>query len=139
MGLWDLQPQYKRKGRNPYATKRSPTITGLRLSSQRYGSQGGSHLCKRPHVAAKIDDHALNKGAARLTPISFCASDTIVRYESPSGPKHGLATRRTRSHSSPFPRYFNASFNLRDRPFLDRISRIMLVHKDPSGRPSLPA
>ena len=35
-----------------------------------------------------------------MTPICFCASDTIVRYESASGPKHGLAIRRTRSHSS---------------------------------------
>ena len=43
-----------------------------------------------------------NKGAARLTPICFCASDTIVRYESASGLKHGLAIRRTRSHSSLF-------------------------------------
>ena len=43
-----------------------------------------------------------NKRAVRLTPICFCASDTIVSYESASGLKHGLAIRRTRSHYSLF-------------------------------------
>ena len=43
-----------------------------------------------------------NIGAARLTPICFCASDTIVNYEFNSGLKHGLAIRRTRSYCSLF-------------------------------------
>ena len=87
--LLDLQTQCKQKGLNPYTTKLTPTSIGLRLSSQRYGSQESSHPCTRPRVAAKTNDRVLNEGAARLTPICLCASDTIVRYDSASGLKHG--------------------------------------------------
>ena len=62
-----------------------------------------------------------NKGTARLTPIYFSASDTIVRYESTRGLRHGLAIRRTRSHSSIFRVHWE--FYLRGKPFADRISR----------------
>ena len=60
-GLLDLEPQCKRKSRNPYTTKLNPTSIGLRLSSQRYGSQGGSHPCTRPRVAAKTHDRVLQQ------------------------------------------------------------------------------
>ena len=104
LDVWvsDLQTQCKRKGRNPYTTKLTPTSVGLRLASQRYGSQKGSHLCTRPCVAAKTDDRVLQQGAARVTPVCFCAPHTIVRHESASGLEHGLTIRRTRSHSSLF-------------------------------------
>ena len=40
-----MQTQCNRKGRNSYTTNLNPTSIGLRLSSQRNGSQEGSHPC----------------------------------------------------------------------------------------------
>ena len=56
--------------------------------------------CARDRVAAKTDDRVLQQRCRPIDPICFCASDTIVRYESTGGLKHGLAIRWTRSHSS---------------------------------------
>ena len=137
LGVSNLQTQCKRKGRNPYTTKLTPTSVGLRLASQRYGSQKGSHLCTRPCVAAKTDDRVLQQGAARVTPVCFCAPHTIVRHESASGLEHGLTIRRTRSYPSLFPCSFVAGFNFERNPF--RISRVMLADQNPSGHASFPA
>jgi len=77
LDVWvsDLQTQCKRKGRNPYTTKLTPTSIGLRLSSQRYGSQGGSHPCTRPRVAAKTDDRVLQQRCHPIDP------DLLLRLE----------------------------------------------------------
>ena len=68
LGLLDPQTQCKRKCRNPYTTKLTPTSIGLRLSSQRYGSQGGSHPCTRPRVAAKTHDRVLQQRCRPIDP-----------------------------------------------------------------------
>ena len=68
LGLLVLQPQCRRKGRSPYTTKRNPTSTGLCLSSQRHGSQGGNHIYTRPHAAAKIGDGVLQQRCRPIDP-----------------------------------------------------------------------
>ena len=67
----DLQPLCTRKGRNPYTTKLNPTSIGLRLSSQRCGSQEGRQLCTRPRVAAKIDDRVFQQRYRPIDPDLF--------------------------------------------------------------------
>ena len=63
LDAWDVWicKQCKQKGCIPYTTKLTLTRIGLRPSSQRYGSQEGSHPCTRPRVAAKTDDGVLQQ------------------------------------------------------------------------------
>ena len=104
LDVWvsDLQTQCKRKGRNPYTTKLSPMSIGLRLSSQRNGSQDGSHPCTRPRVAAKTDDRVLQPTCRLIHPDLLQRLGHIVRYGSARGLKHGLTIRRTKPHVSLF-------------------------------------
>ena len=136
LDVWDFW-KCKRKGRNPYTTKLTPTSIGLSLSSQRNGSQESSHPCTRPRVAAETDDRVFQQRCRPIDPICFSALDPIVRYESARGLKYGLAIRRTRPHSS-FS-VFHWEFEQKCRPFADIISRVMWTHKDPSGYASLPS
>ena len=100
LGVSDLQTQCKWKGCNPYTTKLTPTSIGLRLSSQRNGSQEGSHPWTRSRVVAKIDDRVLQQRCRPIDPDLRQRLGHIVRYETARGLKHGLAIRRTRPHYS---------------------------------------
>ena len=77
LDAWDVWicKQCKQKGRNPYTTKLTLTRIGLRPSSQRYGSQEGSHPCTRPRVAAKTDDRVLQQRCHPIDP------DLLLRLE----------------------------------------------------------
>ena len=88
----DLLTQCKRKGCNPYTTKLTPTSIGLRLSSQRNGSQEGRNPGTRPRVAAKPDGRVLQQ---RCPPIDLDLLQRlghIVRFESAHISRLFLAT-----------------------------------------------
>ena len=103
LDAWDFGIcKHKRNVRNPYTTKLTPTSIGLRVSSQKNGSHEGSHPCTRLRVAAKTDDCVLQQRCRPIDPDLLQRLGHIVRYEPARGLKHGLAIRRTRSHSPLF-------------------------------------
>ena len=116
LGLLDLQTQCKRKGRNPYTTKLTPTSIGLRLSSQRYGSQGGSHPCTRPRVAAKTHDRVLQQRCRPIDPdlLLRLGHDCEVRICRWAQARIGCPAVEVPFF--PFPCYFIACFNLEANP-----------------------
>ena len=65
---WDFWICKHNVNGNVVTTKLTPTSIGLRLSSQRYGSQGGSHPCTRPPFPAKTDDRVLQQRYRPLEP-----------------------------------------------------------------------
>ena len=71
--FWICEHNVNGKGRNPYTAKLTPTSIGLRLSSQRFGSQEGSHPYTRPRVAANTDDRVLQQSCRPIDP------DLLVR------------------------------------------------------------